>query len=146
VKQVHFDDEWHGQILSRNLDENRPFMKGYDRSISITRDGKLLGGILYDNYRVRSIQMHMVVLQPDWGFRDVLQVIFDYPFNQLGVERIFAMVPSTSAEILRFDRALGFKDHTRIEGAIPGGDLVVLSMDRDHCRWLKLKPRFERVH
>lgn len=144
MKQIHLNDEWHGHILSRNLNEHRPFMKGYDQVISITREGKLLGGVIYDNFRVRSIQMHIVALATDWGYRDMAHMVFDYPFNQLGVERIFAMVPSTSEKILDFDRRMGFVDETKIMGAVPDGDLVVLCMDRAHCRWLNLKPRYAR--
>lgn len=141
TRQIHFDNEWHGSIVCHALDETRPFIKGFDRMISITSEGKLLGGVLYDNYRIRSIQMHMASFATNWGTRDMMWVCFDYPFNLLGVERIFAEVPSTNEHALQLDRRLGFVDHCVKRNAVPGGDLVVLSMDRHQCRWLNLRPR-----
>lgn len=141
MKQIHMDNAEHGEALQAMVDPNIPFVPGYDRCISITREGKLLGGVIYNNYRERSIQMHVAAFVTDWGNRDMLWNCFRYPFVTLGVERIFGMVPSTNEHALQFDLRLGFVEHTRLKGAIPGGDLVVLSMDRHQCRWLALPRR-----
>lgn len=143
-REIHFNNEWHGSMICHGLDEKRPFIKGYDNVISITQEGKLLGGVLYDNYRVRSIQMHLAGYERNWGSRAMLWVCFDYPFNTCMVERIFAEVPSTRPEVLEIVKRVGFVDHTAKRNAVPGGDLVVLSMDRDQCKWLHLRPSFER--
>jgi hypothetical protein len=59
------------------------------------------------------------------------------------VEVIYGPVESTNKKALEFDKKIGFTEHTRLKGAIPGGDLVILSMYRGQCRWLdKLRPAF----
>jgi hypothetical protein len=92
--------------------------------------------VIYDHFYGPSIEMHMAGITPDWVSRELIWACFDYPFNQLGVDIVFGPVPSTKGYVLDLDRRLGFVEHTRLKGAVPGGDLVILSMERHQCRWL----------
>ena len=69
--------------------------------------------------------------------------------------RAMAMVPALSCfsvgtissgnkELLAFNGRLGFTEECRIKDAYPDGDMVVLSMTRDQCPWLKIKPSTKR--
>lgn len=142
MADIYLDNPWHGEIISRYFNLNSGFREGVDRCISVTREGKLAAGVLYDNFRQRSVQMHIVSFMKNWMTRDALWVAFDYPFNQMGVEVIFGPVPSTDTKTLDFDRHIGFKDRGAVlKDAVPGGDLIFLSMYREDCRWLTIKPR-----
>lgn len=139
--KIAFDDPWHGEVITRALDPDQPFREGFDRCISITRGGKLAGGVMFDAYLKRSIQMHVASFMPNWLTRDFLWVIFDYPFNQLGVDVIYGPVDSTNKHAIDFDKKIGFKEETRLKNATPGGDLIILSMYRADCRWLSHTPK-----
>jgi hypothetical protein len=141
VRQTVFNDPDHGQRLSHVLGPTQPFRVGFDVCVSVTSEGNLLGGVVFDGYLERSIQMHVASFSPTWLSRDFLWAAFDYPFNQLGVEVIFGPIASTNAHALRFDHKIGFTEHTRLLGAVPGGDLIILSMYRHECRWLDHQPR-----
>ena len=54
---------------------------------------------------------------------------------------MFGQVPASNVRALEFDRKLGFIEETRIKDVFPDGDLVVLSMKREDCKWLNLKPK-----
>jgi RimJ/RimL family protein N-acetyltransferase len=109
--------------------------------ISRVRDGKLLGGVIYSEYTGASIQMHIASFDKRWVCRDGLWVVFDYPFTQLGCKKVFGRVPASNEKALAFDLRLGFTlEHTERD-AMPDGDLHVLSMYREQCRWLNLRPR-----
>lgn len=111
-------------------------------SICRVRDDERLGGVIFSNYTGESIGIHMAGWTPYWVNRDVLYVTFDYPFNQLGVKRIFGLVPEDKQDVVDIDRRLGFKVVTRIEGVFPGNvACVVMRMDREDCRFLGVKPR-----
>ena len=69
----------------------------------------------------------------------MLWITFDYPFNQLGVKKLIGQVPSSNLKALEFDKKLGFKEEARISDVFPDGDLIVLSMRREDCRWLKIR-------
>lgn len=112
-----------------------------DIVISHLSKGELTGGVLYNGYTRASINMHVAAFSPRWGSRDMLWVCFDYPFNQLGCKKVFGQVPSKNEHALEFNLKLGFKIETLIPDVFPEDDLLVVSMVREDCRWLKIKPR-----
>lgn len=112
-----------------------------DISFSRWKDGELMGGVVYQRYTHTSILMHVASFMPNWLCRDFLWLAFHYPFVQLGVERVFGLVHEHNEDALRFDQKLGFEVETRIRKVYPDGDQIILVMERDKCRWLKLTPR-----
>jgi len=48
------------------------------------------------------------------------------------------LVDSTNEKALRFDKKLGFVEEARISNAARAGDLVILTMTKEQCRWLNL--------
>ena len=112
-----------------------------DIVISRLSNEELVGGVLYNGYTRASINMHVAAFSPRWGSRDILWVCFDYPFNQLGCKKVFGQVPSKNEHALEFNLKLGFKIETLIPDVFPEDDLLVVSMVREDCRWLNIKPR-----
>ena len=112
-----------------------------DQVISRVVDNELLGGVVYSGYTGHSIALHFAGFDPHWIIRDMIWVCFDYPFTQLGVKKIFAPVPSSNTLALEMDLRWGFKDPVVLKDVFDDGDLIVLSMLREDCKWLKLKPR-----
>lgn len=136
---LHVNHPHHIQALVDYLHE--PFDPRYDVAITRTVRGQLLGGCLYQRYNGRSIYMHVAGVTPHWLTRTGLYVAFHYPFEQLRVFKIIATVPSNNHRALVFDYKLGFVEEHRIAGAVVGGDLVILSMQRPQCRWLEHVPK-----
>lgn len=112
-----------------------------DVCISRSEDGKLLGGVIYEAYTRSSIQAHVAGFTPHWLNRDLLWVIFDYPFNQLKVGAVFCQIRASNTPALEFNLKLGFKEICRIDDVFPDGQLVITKLTRDECRWLNIKPR-----
>lgn len=110
---------------------------GSGQGIGWERDGKLIAGVLYDNFNGRSVQMHVAAEGKHWLVREYLRTCFDYPFNQLKVNKVIGLVDSTNLDALRFDRHLGFVDEHVIKDAGKYGDLHILTMTREQCRFLK---------
>ena len=102
-------------------------------------DGEVKAVVAFDNVLDKSCMMHTAAIVPNWISRDLLWACFDYPFNILKVKVILASVASTNKEALKLDRHLGFKDKAYIEDAHIDGDLVILAMRREDCRWLDIK-------
>lgn len=118
------------------------FNPAVDVVIAKFKEKSLRGGLILNGYTGASINMHVASFDRRWGSRDVLWVAFDYPFNQLGCKKVFGQIPANNIQALEFDLHLGFKIEARIKDVFPGGeDLIVVSMSRDECRWLDLKPR-----
>lgn len=111
----------------------------YARFIGQEIDGEVKAVVAYDNILDKSCEMHTAAIVPNWISKDLLWACFDYPFNILKVKVILASVASTNEEALRLDRHLGFIDKAYIEDAHVDGDLVILAMRRENCRWLDIK-------
>jgi len=109
-------------------------------------DGEPMGGVIYTTYTNEggSVCCHLAGFKPNWANIDLLWAGFDYPFNRLKVSRVFGHVPSYNIKALELDKKLGFKEVARIANVFPDGDLVILEMTREDCKWLKLKPRMLR--
>ena len=119
------------------------------RNISICRhkNGRRMGGVIYTNYTKESIVAHWAAWDPYWINRDMIFVCFDYPFNQLGVKRIFGYVPESNAHAYNINRKMGFKPVVAIEGVFEHNiACIVMRMERDDCRLLKVRPRNIKSH
>lgn len=109
------------------------------------KDGKKLGGVVFTQHTHESIAIHSASWTNRWINRDLIFLTFDYPFNQLGVKRIFGLVPEDNHVAQEFNLNVGFRTVARIEGVYPGNvACVVMRMDREDCRFLDIKPRHLR--
>lgn len=107
-------------------------------SISRTIDGKLAGGVVYDNHHPGvSIEMHVAGFHPSWVSRDLIKAVFEYPFKELEVQRIFGRVPASNVRALEFDRKFGLEEIARVPGVFRDSDQVILCLERHNCRFLE---------
>lgn len=136
MRKVRTDNQaylraWISGVLGTKFDE-------HTTCIGQEIDGEIVAVIAYTNIQGKSCCMHSASIVPNWISKDLLWATFDYPFNKLGVKVILAVVASTNEEALKFDRHLGFVDKAYIEDAHEDGDLVILAMRKENCRWLSL--------
>lgn len=104
---------------------------------NVTQKG-ILGVVGYDQFNKASVVMH-VAGEPGWLTRSLIWAAFDYPFNVCGVNVVIAPIASTNTKSLTLVKRLGFELSTVIPDAHPDGDLVLLTMRRDQCRYLSRK-------
>jgi RimJ/RimL family protein N-acetyltransferase len=143
---IVFNNHAHGHVIAQAA--NIIYNPNVDQVIARTNVyDELAGGVIYREYTGASIQMHVASFCLNWLSRDLLWVCFDYPFNQLGCSKVFGPVPEHNEQALAFDLRLGFKYDAIIRGVFHSagngstGDLLLLSMRREDCPWLKLKPK-----
>jgi RimJ/RimL family protein N-acetyltransferase len=87
-----------------------------------------------------SVLCHMAGWSPRWMTRELLYVGFDYPFNALRVKTLYATVPADNTRALKINRRWGFKDVVTLPDVYPDGDMVILGMRREDCRFLGIGP------
>jgi hypothetical protein len=71
---------------------------------------------------------------PGWMSRDFIRYTFRYPFDVLGLNMVFGMVPSGNTTALKIDLKLGFTELIYIEGAHPDGGLHLLQLTRENWK------------
>lgn len=141
---IEFNNIAHGWAIAGAIPRN--FNPALDPVISHTNNlGELLGGVIYDGWTGSCIFMHQASFHKSWLSREYLWVVFDYPFNQLGCLKVCGTIPSGNQTLLEFNKRIGFIQEAKIEGGYPDGDLLVLSMKRDQCRWLDYTPKWATV-
>lgn len=117
-------------------------MPGVDTAIGRVSKDTLLGGVILTDYTGESIAIHTASWVPRWVNRDLIFVVFDYPFNQLGVKRIFGRLPETYEWAHSFNLHCGFRDVARIEGVYEHNVAqIVMRLDREDCRFFGIRPR-----
>lgn len=138
--RLEFGNADHGRRIARAA--GTAFNPDVDMVIASLRGDDLLGGLVYQAYTGigGSISVHMSSFDPHWASKDFLWVGFHYPFEQLQCKKMFAQVPSNNAKALAIDLKLGFKEEITVPDVFPDADLIVLSMTRNHCRWLQITP------
>ena len=72
-----------------------------------------------------------------WLTREFLFAIFDYPFNNLKVKVILAPIGQNNIKSLNLCRKLGFEQVADIPYSHPDGNLVIMAMKRNQCKWLQ---------
>lgn len=112
-----------------------------DQAIGTVDDAGVLGGFVVSDFTGVSVSMHMAGRNATWMTRDLLWLLFDFAFNQLGVKKIFVMANGDNPNALVQDLRAGFQVEAVLQGLYYDGPTYVLSMTRERCRWLKLKPR-----
>jgi RimJ/RimL family protein N-acetyltransferase len=90
--------------------------------------------VWYEDFNKKSVTCH-IYLEKGLN-RQYLHTIFDYPFVQLGVEKVIGPVNSSNLDALKLDKHFGFEEEARIKGAYPDGDLVLLTLTKDKCKFL----------
>lgn len=106
-------------------------------AFGLERDGRPICAVLFEEYTGRAMNIH-VAKEPNSPIaRQWLYAFFGYAFNQVKVHKLIGPIDSTHADSLNFARRLGFVDEAVIKDAAPIGDILLLTMTREQCRFLK---------
>lgn len=107
-------------------------------TLSLWDDMTILAAVVYEGYVGNNICMHVAAEGKHWLNRQFLYACFDYPFNQLKVDRVTGCVPDSNEAAKRFDEHLGFQREGLLRKASQdGSDLIVYGMLRAECRFLE---------
>lgn len=99
--------------------------------VGLERNGVMVACVGYDSYKNNSIQMHLSKLHATRLTREFIWFIFYYPFNQIEVNCIVALVPKgSSAEIVALHA--GFE----LRYGINESNMNLMILNRRNCRYL----------
>lgn len=108
----------------------------HDKALGFARGGKIIGGIVYHNYRDQSIEASIYTTDKHWANRNTLFHIFHYPFGQLNCRRFTAITRSRNQPARAFLKKLGFKKEGVIRHAFNDDDGILYGMLREECKWV----------
>ena len=107
-------------------------------AIGLLRDDELVAGVLYEDFTGEggSITGTIAVVPGAVMGKEFTRAIFAYPFKQLGVGKIIALVSNINWKSVRLVNHMGFIETAVVQGYYPDADLIVFEMSATDCRWL----------
>jgi RimJ/RimL family protein N-acetyltransferase len=99
------------------------------------KDGVLIAGIAYENYNKNCIWGHQRIDSPP--SRQFWINNADYIFNQCGCKKFSAAVEANNEEAIRLNLHIGFEVEATLKDSGKNGDLLIMTLWRDKCRFLK---------
>ena len=128
--------------VSKKMDIPCHFAEDY-QVLYDTKDGSITVAVVYENYLgKRNIHMH-VAAEGNWMTRDFIEHAFRYPFEKLNCARVTGLVHDPKK--LEFYQLLGFKVEGCLRDALDEGDLYIMGMLRDECRFIDGKEHTKRA-
>lgn len=105
--------------------------------IGVERDGQIIAGMVYHEYRKAygTVQMSTAAIGP-WATRETLRVMFDYPFNQLRCQKIWAVVAARNRKGRVYAEKIGCEQEGYMKRGLGSDDAVLYGMLRENCRWI----------
>jgi len=112
-------------------------------AIGVARNNDLLAVAVFENYRTSngkplSIECSIAADSPRWITKGTVRAILSYPFLQLGVQRITALVHETNERSVKFLNGLGFVREGYIRDALENGAGVYITgmLRAEAAKWL----------
>ena len=104
--------------------------------------------VALNGFMGRVCQIH-VAMEEDFHFtpKEMLAQVFNHAFNTCGRDMLLGIVNSNNLAAMKYDLNLGFEEAYRLKGMHDdGGDIVILQMTRENCRYLADSPQKELLH
>ena len=124
--------EWLVRILNFPLPETT-------QCIGQLKDGNLIAVAGYTNFMPKACEIHIGSVGEHWANKDFIWAVFDYPFNKLGLSVILGQICADNIDALKLNRHLGFKVVAEIPDAHMSGDVVIMAMKKEECRFLNIR-------
>ena len=131
ITSDHAAGHWTAQKVDGGYFQER------SRSIGLKKNGEFVAGVIYENWHGKSITCHIAVtgrITPAY-----LGAIFNYPFNVCKVGKIIVPVSSANITSIKFVEKMGFQEEARIKDAMQDGDMVILTMPKERCKYLEYR-------
>ena len=119
-------------VAKRNLGA---FAPETSEAIGLKRGNELVAGVVYEAWNGASMVVHVAVeglMTPAY-----LAAIYHYPFVHVGVDKLIAPIGEDNAKSIRFVSKMGFRLESRIPDAHPDGALLLYTLSRAECKYIK---------
>lgn len=134
------DKERINQWLYKRIGRASPFAPANKFNAVGVEDesGNLIAGVAFDSFSPEArCSMHCAGDVDNWCSRKLLKFCFEYVFNVAKCKVIINTVDASNQQSVDFTKHVGFTELARIKDGAGDCDLVILTLHRDDCRWIK---------
>ena len=113
---------------------------GTFNALGLIRGGRLVAGVIYNDYSGMNAYMHVSAEEGcRWMTPAFLFAAFDYPFNQLGLQRVTAKVKGKNRKAISFIENLGFEYEGTMRHFFKDDDALIYGLLKARCRFLDMR-------
>lgn len=120
--------------------------RGYDgksKAIGIVKNGKIGGVFVFHNFKSNpdgsfyEVEISALCIDKSSVSRQYLRTVFQYPFIQLGLERVTAVCSAKDEGVISMIKKLGFTpEGLHRKGYFGECDSISFSMLKNECKWI----------
>lgn len=134
------DKERVNQWIYKRIGRESPFGPGNTfNAVGVENDrGELIAAVAFDSFSSGArCSMHCAGEGENWCSRKLLKFCFEYVFNVAKCKVVINTVDATNIRSIDFTKHVGFKELARIKDGAGESDLVILTLHKDECRWIR---------
>lgn len=106
------------------------------------KDGKPVGAVIADTFTPNTATVHIAVIDPMCLRHRLLEEAAEWLFITCGRKRLIGVVKSDNKKAIRLNKHIGYETlYTIPDGFADGVDLVIMSLKREHCKYLPKEQR-----
>lgn len=99
---------------------------------------QIVAAVVFNNMNGANATCHIAAERTAGrGLIVLMQAAADYAFRQCKLKRLTGLVPMSETKVIEFDKHLGWQEEFIIKDGAPDGDMMMLVMWKDQCRWLR---------
>lgn len=107
--------------------------------IGLEKNGELIAAVAYGWFNQISMHQHIAVAPGERMTKEFFWFMFYYPFVQIGVKMLISFNSTDNPRAVRLAQHAGYRLHSKVKCASPGGDMILWTMTRDDCKPLRFK-------
>jgi hypothetical protein len=134
VKLIDYDHLVAPWVGARTGDD---FQAGVTASLGVMNENDdLVAGVVYDHLTGPCVTATIAV-EGKCLPRRMIRAMFNYPYKYLGVRKILVYVNEMNEASVLLAQRLGFKLEATIKDVYVEGDMLILSLLKQDCIWIR---------
>lgn len=110
---------------AKQLDIDREYF-GNCSTIAVWNGAKICAVVVYSSFNGVNCEVTVAANSKWWVRKSVMDILFKYPFEQLGCKRITLLVRETNQPVIRLAEKLGFSREGMLREFYPDGDACIV--------------------
>lgn len=104
---------------------------------SLDQQGTILGVVIFSRFTTGNCEITVVARNPRFITKTFAFAVAYYPFIQLGLRRVTAIIAVENVKSLRLAQRLGFRNEGTLKNWFSSGDAHILGLLREDCTFVK---------
>ncbi len=103
---------------------------------SVTENREIMAVVVFSRFTKFNCELSLATVTPKGINRAFIRAVFRYPFVQLGLKRVTAIIEDGNIKAFDLDRRLGFVDEAKLKSWYGEKDGFMLRMLKEECKWV----------